>query len=111
MSIRKVGVLPLLSSVTTTGASSQQEPFHTNRSFEAYGATSAGAGAATIKIQVRNSEDADWKDLGTITLTLSTTTSGDGFVTSAAWRYVRANVTAISGTDATVSVNMGTAPL
>lgn len=44
--------------------------------------------------------------LGTITLSGSTNVT-DGFSTASAWRYVRANVTAISGTGATVSVVMG----
>lgn len=111
MSVRKVGVLPLLTSATTTTSSDAVEPWHTNRTFEAYGATSAGAGAATVVIEVRNSENADWKTMATISLTLSTSTSGDGYASSAAWRYVRARISAISGTGATVSVNMGSAPL
>jgi len=44
--------------------------------------------------------------LGTITLS-GTTTNTDGFATVSAWRYVRANVTAISGTGATVQILMG----
>lgn len=44
--------------------------------------------------------------LGTITLT-GTDTASDGFATASSWRYVQAVVSAISGTSATVSVNMG----
>lgn len=44
--------------------------------------------------------------MGTITLS-GTTTSTDGFTTMAPWRYVRANVTSITGTSATVSAAMG----
>ena len=44
--------------------------------------------------------------LGTITLSGSTYAS-DGFTTTAPWRYVRAQVTAIGGVAATISVNMG----
>ena len=71
--------------------------------FQASGATSAGAGAATVKIQVSN-DGTNWVDLGTITLTLSSTSSSDGFAAFAAWAYVRANITAISGTNAAVTV-------
>lgn len=110
-SVRKVGVLPLQSAVTTTSSGEQKEPWHTNRTFEAYGTTSSGAGAATIVIEVRNSENSDWHTMATISLVLSTSVAGDGFASSAAWRYVRSRVSAISGTDASVSVNMGTAPL
>ncbi len=50
----------------------------------------------------------DWikTPLGTITLT-STNFDSDGFTTSAAWRWVRARITAITGTSATVWVAMG----
>ena len=44
--------------------------------------------------------------LGTITLTGTTQTS-DGFTTTAPWKYVRARVTAITGTSAAVKVLMG----
>lgn len=111
MSLRKVGVLPLQSAATTVSASDSINPYHTNRTFEAYGTTSAGSGAATILIEVRNSESATWKTMATISLTLGTTATGDGFSSSAAWAFVRSRISAISGTDATVSVNMGTAPL
>lgn len=111
MSIRKVGVLPMIADKTTTFTSEAQEPWHTNRTFEAYGSTSSGSGAATIIVEVRNSEFSDWHTMATISLTLGTTVSGDGFSSSAAWRYVRMRLSALSGTGASVSANMGTAPL
>lgn len=93
---------------TSTGAQTRifkDSPYAT---FQAYGTTSAGTGSATIKIQGSNLDDANsYIDLGTITLTLGTTLSADGFATTAPWKYVRANVTAISGTTATVNVLMG----
>ena len=107
----KQGSVAILSAAIATGAGSAHQPQSDIRTFQATGATSAGAGAATIKIQGSNvpepSVDGDWVDLGTITLTLSTTKTGDGFVSEAPWRHVRANVTAISGTDASVSAYMG----
>ncbi len=109
--LRKVGVLPLLTAATATSSSDAIEPYHTNRSFEAFGTTDSGSGAATVIIEVRNSENSDWHTLATITLTLSASVSGDGVVTTAAWRYVRARLSALSGTGAAVSCNMGTAPL
>lgn len=45
--------------------------------------------------------------LGTITLTPAGLTGSDGFSVSNAWKYVRANVTAIAGTNTTVQVWMG----
>ncbi len=109
--VRKVGVLPLIDASTATATSAAVEPWHTNRTFEAYGATSSSTGAATIIIEVRNSEDSSWHTMATISLTLGVTVTGDGFSSSAAWRYVRARLSAISGTGAAVSVNLGSAPL
>ena len=90
-------------------------PASPKRTFQALGTTSAGVGAATIVIQASNvavpstdAASADWLTLGTITLTLGTTQVTDGFASDAPWLHVRSRVTAISGTDATVTVLMGT---
>lgn len=98
----------MLTNATTTGAGSASQIRYANRiTFQGYGTTTAGAGAATIKIQVSNN-GTDWLDLGTISLTLSTTSSSDGFAAEAPWQYARANVTALSGTGASVSVKLST---
>lgn len=74
--------------------------------------TGTGAVGATIVILASNEDatgqgtKANWVTLGTITLT-GTTTASDGFTSTAPWRYVSANVTAVSGTGATVEVIMG----
>lgn len=107
----RIASTKLLDAVIVTGASSGLAPARKNRTFQAYGSTSAATGAATIKIQVNNeaadAATAKWIDLATITLTLGTTITTDGFASDASWRFVRANVTAISGTDAAVTVLMG----
>ena len=76
--------------------------------FQASGTTSAGAGAATIVIQVSNN-DSDWIDMGTLSLTLGTTSTSDGFAANASWTYGRAFVdtAGVTGTDGTVTVTMG----
>ena len=67
--------------------------------------------SATVLIQVTNEADtfngakSNWITMGTITLA-GTTTATDGFTTVAPWRYVRANVTAISASSV-VEVIMG----
>lgn len=109
--MNKPGIIRLLNAATAVTSSEAVEPFHTNRTFQASGATTAGAGAATVIIEVRNHEDAAWTTLATISLTLGTTAVSDGAASSAAWRHVRARLSAISGTGATVSVYMGSAPL
>lgn len=74
-----------------------------------YQAVVSGTGAvtATVVIDVSN-DNANWLDtvMGTITLS-GTTSDSDGFTTNAPWKYVRARVTAISGTGATVQVYTG----
>lgn len=96
----------MLSNATTTGAGASVTAPRATRTFQASGSTTSGSGAATIKIQVSNDE-ITWLDLGTITLTLGVAATGDGFASDAPWNYARANVTAISGTGASVNVSMG----
>ncbi len=77
------------------------------KTFQATGATSAGAGAATIIVygsNVSSTDVTDWAVLCTITLTLSTTSSGDACVTNADYKYNQVRVSAISGTNAAVDV-------
>lgn len=97
----------LLVSATTVAAGNTYTKPATKCTFQGSGTTTAGAGSATIKVQVSNN-DSDWLDLGTITLTLATTSSSDGFTSEAPWKHVRGNVTAISGTGASVNLYMGT---
>lgn len=93
----------ILSAATVTGAGSAFECWDERQAFQALGTTSSGAGAASIKIQ-GSLDNSNWIDLGTITLTLATTSSSDGFGIDVPWRYVRANVSSISGTGASVTV-------
>jgi hypothetical protein len=109
--LKKVDVEALLESVTAVGAGPEKEPWHGNHTYEVYGTTSAGSGSAVVVIEVRNSQLAPYKTLATVTLTLGTAAVSDGATSPAAWRYVRARVTSISGTDATVSANVGHQPL
>jgi len=99
----------MLDAATATGAGGSRELHNAgnaNATFQADGTTSSGAGSATIDVEVSNN-GVNWDTMGTITLTLATTTSSDGFASNASWKYVRGNVTAISGTGAAVSLTMG----
>jgi hypothetical protein len=98
--------LYLLNGVTSTGAGSTHQLSKPKKTFQASGSTTAGAGAATIKIQVSN-DNVNWLDMGTISLTLSTSVTSDGFSSDSAWTYVRANLSALSGTGASVTVTVG----
>lgn len=101
--------MELLSSATAVAAGSpvSLRGGRTEKTFMASGATTSGAGAATVNIEVRNAASEPWIVAGTITLTLSSTPVADGFVMAAPWGQVRANMTAISGTGAAVTVTMG----
>lgn len=72
-------------------------------------ATVTGTGAVTATVVIDSSNDGtNWCStaLGTIALS-GTTSASDGFQTDSTWKYIRARVTAISGTGATVNVTMG----
>lgn len=103
----------ILVNATATGAGEKFSPRCVNRTFQAMGATSAATGSASIIIEASDkatpveTTNVDWTTLGTITLTLGTTQTNDGFVSSASWRWIRARVSAISGTGATVDAYLG----
>ncbi len=102
----KASTVLLLDAKTTTGAGSTF-PFPSGRAtLQAVGSVSASTGSVAVDIQVSN-DGVNWLTLGTITLSLTTSESSDGFAADAPWSFVRANVTSISGTDAEVSVFMG----
>lgn len=73
---------------------------------QALGNTTSGTGTASIDIQVSNNGD-NWLTLSTISLTLGTTVTTDGFANTAPWGYFRANVTTLTGTGAKVTVIFG----
>ncbi len=93
----------------TATATGQPFSFDDNASgtFQAKGTTSAGAGASVVSIQVSN-DTSNWITAGTISLTLATTSSSDGFAITAPWAFVRAKIDSISGTGASVTVLMST---
>lgn len=74
--------------------------------------TGTGSVSATVTMQVSNENEtgqglkSNWITLATISLS-GTTTATDGFATIATWRYIRAVVSSISGTGATIEVLMG----
>jgi len=91
----------LLNAATATGASQALSLRDGDKAFQVYGTTSAGAGAATIDVEVSN-DGTRWDTVATLTLTLSTTEDVESWSMDAFWAYARYYVTAISGTDATV---------
>lgn len=100
-----------VTSTTTTGTSSA---IYKESPYSAFQAIINGTGtvSATVVIQATNEDatangtNANWISIGTISLS-GTTNATDGFTTLAPWRWVRCNVSAISGTSAAVQVLMG----
>lgn len=100
---------------TTTAAPTNSVPLFKESpysSFQAIATATSGAVTGTILVQASNEEDtfngvkSNWITIATITLS-GTTTATDGFTTICPWRYIRASVTAISGTSAQIEVIMG----
>lgn len=104
-------LVALLSAVLVTGAGDKQPLGKKNSDgppLSSYHARVVGTGSvsATVLIEVSN-DGSNWLTLGTIVLS-GTTSDQDGFAANAAWVWVRARCTAISGTGAALTVKMGT---
>lgn len=97
----------LLTAATTVAAGAETNGVSGVKSYEASGTTTSGAGSATIKVRGRNSPSSAWQTIGTITLTLGTTVTGDGFASDDRYALLSGEVTAISGTGASVNLTMG----
>lgn len=101
----KISSVKLLNAATATGPGEAHNLFRGEKSFQLTGQTSAGAGSATVTVEVCDQDvPVNWITMCTITLALTTATSTDGSTSNAPWRWVRGNVTAISGTGAAVTL-------
>lgn len=106
-----MSALTIMSAKTTTGAGSSfplnNQYTKENKTFQ-IAVAGSGAVTATVAIEVSN-DDVTYVSDAYSTVSLSGTTSAaKGLVMDANWQYVRANVTAISGTSAAVTVILGT---
>lgn len=100
-------VAKLLNAATATGAGSSCDKPRGSCTYHIIGSTTAGAGAATVTLEVSNDETDNFLVIKTFNLVLGTSIVGDGFEVTASWQKIRANVTAISGTGASVTVYQG----
>lgn len=98
----RIKSLVLLGDTTTVSTGAVQSPHSTPMTFTIEGETSAGAGAATVIIEANNGTGTVWATLETLSLVLGTTSTMDMGNTVFPWANVRARVSAISGTNATV---------
>jgi hypothetical protein len=100
------GVATLLDNATAIGAG-DAVPSNLFPGPKTFQATVEGSGAVTAEVDIEASNDGEnWLWLGTISLS-GTGSDSDGFASSAAWANHRADVTAIGGTGASVTVKMG----
>lgn len=109
---KPVRVDALVTDATTTGAKTTFELSKNQgyvKTFTVLGSTGSGAGASVVIVEASlTGNTGEWETLGTVTLTLATAVSSGSFTTQESFKYVRGNVSSISGTGAKVSVNMGT---
>lgn len=89
-----------------TAESGPINPVGHNKVFHIHGTTSAGAGSAECDILASNDGIA-YATLDTLSLTLGTTRTHDTYANTAAWKYIKANLKTLTGTDAEVSMAMG----
>lgn len=95
----------LLTDRATTGTDGAVASVGAAKTYQASGATSSGTGSATIQVEGSNDTN-NWDVIGTITLTLGTSGDSDSFTSDDRYAQVRGNVTAISGTGASVDLVM-----
>lgn len=89
----------LLAAATVTGASDYTRPAGLKRTFQA----TMNAGTAAIDIEGSN-DGVGWVVMASIAVDVSGDRSSAGVVTDSPWKYTRANVTAISGGNVTVTM-------
>ena len=98
----------LLTAVTSNQTGAAVTKVTKDAVFQAIITTSSGTGSATINIYgSMDGTSFATTALGTITLTTVASGTSEGFTTTAVWPYVRAVLSGISGTGATVNVIMG----
>lgn len=97
--------IPLFLNRTTTGASDAREAPGPGGTVHAR-VTGTGSVGATVDVQVSNFPDGPWLLLGQLVCS-GTTTAANGLALEAHWAYIRANVTALTGTGATLDIILG----
>jgi len=107
MSITDVKMGPALAATGSTDAVLMSgQPF----SVQAFGTTTAGAGTATVIVEGSNhaspSLDGHWVTLATLSLSFTTAVGSDAGGSVLPYLNVRARVSAISGTGASISFQM-----
>lgn len=97
-------MINLADRVTATGAQPAQgtDRVAYGAGFQVFGNTTSGTGTAAVNLEV-SIDGTHWLVHGTVSLTLGTTDTTDGFAVLGLWPYARANVTGLTGTGANVT--------
>jgi hypothetical protein len=98
---------PVGSPAAATGPGTAVAGRSATKTYQVSGQTTSGTGAASANIEGSNNGGLSFDVIGTIGLTLGTTTTSDSFTSFDRYLLVRMNVTSISGTGASVSLSMG----
>lgn len=110
MLTRQNGSVLLQSAATTTATGDWVKCYGPAQSYQVTANGTSGAFSATVVIEASNDKiNALATPIGTVVASgTATTANSDGFTTGLApWAWVRARVSAISGTGATVTTYMG----
>ena len=97
----------ILLGATATGAGPGVTNMAGYKTYQAWGTTSTSTGAAAIAVRGSNNGGVTWDTIGTISLTLGTTATSDGFTSTDRYALVSGNVVSISGTGAQVNLAVG----
>lgn len=99
--------ITVANAITATGAVAGVATIQKGvRTWVLRGTTSSGTGTATVLVQ-GTLDGTDWVTIGTMTLTLGTTATMDSFTDQSSFVQFRANVTALTGTGASVTLKVG----
>lgn len=102
----RANLMTIVDSATTTGNKAAVRGVNTNKTYEFVGSTTAGTGTAVIGIQGSNLQSS-WSTIATTSLTLGTVTTSATAAGTDRWVWLRAVVTTLTGTGASVSITAG----
>jgi hypothetical protein len=101
-----VTTYPLATAVTASGAASAVRNVSANKTYQVTSSVGSGTGTAVVTIQGSN-DSTNWDNVGTVTLTLSTTPISGSFSSQDRYVWIRPNASTLTGTTATYTVTMG----
>ena len=104
--VQQVKTQRLLYQAIATGIDETYIPLGHERTYQLVGSVSSGSGTCVVDIEVSNDGE-NFVNMHTMEMNLSTTVNSDTYFSIEPWKYVRGNVTAISGTDASVDLTLG----